>query len=123
MAASVIVGPEEITIELSGWNALPAFRRAVRIPLAAIRSIRTERFPDGDELPGLAGVAGPLTGVRTGSVVHDGRRLFLAYRPGGSTVTLELDRERFPEVDYDAVVLGVDPASVELAEPDESTAA
>jgi hypothetical protein len=117
MAASVIVGPEEITIELSGWNALPALRRIVRIPLAAVRSIRTERFPEGQELPELAGVAGPLTGVRTGSVVHDGKRLFLAYRPGGSTVTLELDREHFPEVDYDAVVLGVDPGSVELAEP------
>jgi len=122
MAASVIVGPEEITIELSGWNALPALRRIVRIPLAAIRSIRTERFPEGQELPELAGVAGPLTGVRTGSVIHDGKRLFLAYRPGGSTVTLELDRERFPEVDYDAVVLGVDPGSVELAESAEPAA-
>jgi hypothetical protein len=123
VAASVIVGPDEITIELSGWNALPSLRRIVRIPLAAIRSIRAERFPEGEEFTELAGVAGPLTGVRTGSVVHDGRRFFLAYRPGGSTVTLELDREHYPEVDYDAVVLGVDPSSVELVRPDESTAA
>ena len=123
MAASVIVGPEEITIELSGWNALPSLRRIVRIPLAAIRSIRTERLPEDGTFSALASIAGPLTGVRTGSVVHDGRRFFLAYRPGGSTVTLELDREHFPEVDYDAVVLGVDPSSVELAESDEPTAA
>jgi hypothetical protein len=115
MAALVVVGPEEITIELSGWNALPSLRRILHVPLAAIRSIKTERLPDSEALSALASVSGSLTGVRTGSVVHDGRRFFLAYRPGGSTVTLELDRERFPEVDYDAIVLGVDPSSVGLA--------
>ena len=114
MAAVVVVGPEEITIELSGWNALPALRRILHIPLAAIRSIKTERLPASEGLSALASVAGSLTGVRTGSVIHDGRRFFLAYRPGGSTVTLELDREHFPEIDYDAIVLGVDPSSVGL---------
>lgn len=123
MAALVIVGQDEITIKLSGWNALPSLRRTIRIPLAAIRSIKTERLSEGESLSALASVAGPLTGVRTGSVAHEGRRFFLAYRPGGSTVTLELDRESFPEVDYDTVVLGVDPSSVELAEPDEPVAA
>ncbi len=118
MAAQVIVGQDEITIELSGWNALPSLRRIIRIPLAAIRSIRTDQLPESESLSAIASVAGPLTGVRTGSVVHDGRRVFLAYRPGASTVTLEIDREHFPEVDYDSVVLGVDPSSVELAEPD-----
>ena len=123
MAALVVVGQDQITIELSGWNALPSLRRVIRIPLEAIRSIRTERLPEGESLSAIASVAGPLTGVRTGSVIHDGRRVFLAYRPGSSTVTLELDREHFPEIDYDAVVLGVDPSSVELAEPDEPAAA
>ncbi len=121
MAALVIVGQDEITIELSGWNALPSLRRIIHIPLAAIRSIRTDRLPES--LSAIASVAGPLTGVRTGTVMHDGRRVFLAYRPGGSTVTLDLDREHFPEVDYDSVVLGVDPSAVELAEPDEPAAA
>ena len=123
MAAVVVVGSGEITIELSGWNALPTMRRTIHIPLAAIRAIRTERLPESESLSAIASVAGPLTGVRTGSVVHSGRRVFLAYRPGGSTVTLELDRQRFPELDYDTVVLGVDPSSVELAEPDEPAAA
>ena len=123
MAALVIVGSDEITIEFSGWNALPSLRRTIHIPLAAIRSIRTERLPESESLSALASFTGPLTGVRTGSVVHNGRRLLLAYRPGGSTVTLELDREQFPEVAYDSVVLGVDPSSVELAEPDEPAAA
>ena len=123
MAAQVIVGREEITIELSGWNALPSLRRIIRIPLAAIRSIRTDRLPESQSLSAIASVAGPLTGVRTGSVIDNGRRVFLAYRPGGSTVTLDLDREHFPEVDYDSVVLGVDPSSVELVMPDAPAAA
>lgn len=123
MAALVIVGQDEVTIELTGWNALPSLRRNIRIPLAAIHSIRTDQLAEDEGMSAIASVAGPLTGVRTGSVVRDGRRVFLAYRPGGSTVTLELDREHFPEVGYDSVVLGVDPSSVELAKPDEPAAA
>jgi hypothetical protein len=115
MAASVTVGRDEITIQLSGWNALPSLRRIVRIPLAAVRSVRTERFAADDGGPARTGVSGPLTGVRSGSLMREGRRYLLAYRPGGPTVTLEIDRERFPEVGYDAVVLGVDPDAVELA--------
>ena len=114
MAASVTVGAEEITIELSGWNALPSFRRIVRIPLAAVRSIRTERFAAEDGGTVRTGVSAPLTGVRSGSVVREGRRYLLAYRPGVPTVTLELDRGNYPEVGYDAVVLGVDPGALEL---------
>ena len=115
MAASVTVGKDEITIQLSGWNALPSLRRIVRIPLAAVRSIRTERFVADNAQAGRTGVSGPLTGLRSGLLVQDGQRYLLAYRPGTPTVTLELDREQFPEVDYDAVVLGVDPGAVELA--------
>lgn len=114
MAASVTIGTEEITIQLSGWNALPSLRRIVRIPLASIRSVRAERF-DSNGSAARTGVSGPLTGVRSGSLVRDGRRYLLAYRPGEPTVTLELDRERFPEVAYDAVVLGVEPGAVEVA--------
>jgi hypothetical protein len=121
VAHLVTVGQDEITIELSGPNALPSLRRIVRIPLAAIRSIKTEQ--GNASLSTLAGVAGPLDGVRAGSVIHEGRRLLLAYRPGSPTVTLELDREHYPELAYDAVVLGVDPFYVELAEPETSTAA
>jgi len=123
MAASVTVGEDEITIQLSGWNALPALRRIVRIPVAAVRSVRTEPFaPEEDGGPARTGVSAPLTGVRSGSYVHDGRRYLLAYQPGRPTVTLELDRELFPEIGYDAVVLGVEPDSVELASEPKSAA-
>ncbi len=115
MAASITVGKDEITIQLSGWNALPALRRIVRIPIAAVRSVRTERFAADSGGAARTGVSGPLTGVRSGSYVRDGRRYLLAYQPGRPTVTLELDREHFPEIGYDAVVLGVEPDAVELA--------
>src|SRR5262249_2420399 len=115
MAASVTVGTDEITIQLSGWNALPALRRIVRIPVAAVRSVRTEKFGTEDGGPARTGVSGPLTGVRSGSSGRDGRRSLLAYQPGRPTVTLELDSEHYPEIGYDAVVLGVEPDSVELA--------
>jgi hypothetical protein len=114
MAASVIVGKDAITIQLSGWNSLPSLRRVVRIPLAAIRSVRTERFVDDGGGPARTGVSGPLTGVRSGTYVREGRRYLLAYQPGRPTVTLELDRQEYPDVGYDAVVLGVEPDSVEL---------
>jgi hypothetical protein len=115
MAASVTVGKDEITIQLSGWNALPALRRIVRIPVAAVRSVRSDRFAaEEDGGPARTGVSGPLTGVRSGSYVRDGRRYLLAYQPGRPTVTLELDREHYPEIGYDAVILGVEPDSVEL---------
>ena len=114
MAAVVTVGRDEITIQLSGWNALPSLRRSIRIPLAAVRSVRTDRYVAGEVEPERTGVSGPLTGVRSGSLVRDGRRYLIAYEPGRPTVTIELDRERFPELPYDAVVLGVEPGSVEL---------
>jgi len=113
MAASVIVGRDAITIQLSGWNSLPSLRRVVRIPLAAIRSVRTERFVD-EGASARTGVSVPLTGVRSGTYMRDGRRYLLAYQPGRPTVTIELDRQQFPDIGYDAVVLGVEPDSVEL---------
>jgi hypothetical protein len=106
VAHLVTVGQDEITIELSGPNTPLSLRRSVRIPLAAIRSIKTEQGTASLSL--LTRVAGPLSGVRFGSVIHEGRRLLLAYRPGSPPVTLELDREHYPGLDYDAVVLGVD---------------
>jgi hypothetical protein len=115
MAASVTVGRNEITIQLSGWNALPALRRIVRIPVAAVRSVRTETFAPEDGGTVRTGISAPLTGVRSGLYVRNGRRYLLAYQPGRPTVTLELDREQYPEIGYDAVVLGVEPDSVELA--------
>ena len=111
-----MVGRDEITIQLSGWNALPSLRRIVRIPLAAVRSIRTERFGvDGTATAANRGLGPASPASARARSRATGSRYLLAYRPGGPTVTLELDRERFPEVGYDAVVLGVDPDAVELA--------
>jgi len=123
MTALVNVGEDEITIELSGSAALPLLRRTVRIPLLAIRSVSTNPPTDNPGLSLLANVAGPLTAARSGSVVHEGRHLLLVYTPGDSTMTLQLNRERFPTVEYDAVVLRIDPSTAEPVEPEHLTAA
>jgi hypothetical protein len=104
MTALVNVREDEITIELSGSTALPMLRRTVRIPLLAIRSVSTNPPTDNPGLSVLAKIAGSSTAARSGSVVHEGRHLLLAYTPGDSTMTLELNRVRFPTVEYDAVV-------------------
>ena len=76
MAALVIVGQTEITIELSGWNALPSLRRIVHIPLAAIRFVKTEQRPEDESLSRLASVDGPS--YRVG---HQGGAAFLSRLP------------------------------------------
>ena len=100
MATIVTVGPKEITIKLSGLNALPTFRRSVHIPLAAVRTVRSEGATD-ENPRGF----GALTGIRSGIVKRNGRKVLVACRPDRPTVTLELDRNAYPEVGFDTIVL------------------
>jgi hypothetical protein len=124
VAALVTVSDDEITIELSGSAGLPQLQRTVRVPLVAISSVTTEPPTNNSSLSSaLASIAGPLTGARIGSVTHEGRHLLLAYTPGDTTLTLELDRKHFPEIDYDAIVLRAAPSSVSSLELDAPTAA
>jgi hypothetical protein len=109
MAAVVTVGPEEITIRLSGLDALPSFRRSVHIPLAAVRTIRSEGTADAG--PGRFGA---LAGIRSGIVKRNGRKVLVACLPDRPTVTLELDRDAYPDVDFDTVVLTAGATAVGL---------
>jgi hypothetical protein len=109
MGAIVTVGPEEITIRLSGLNVLPTFRRSVHIPLAAVRTIRSEGAADANP-----GKFGALTGVHSGIVRRNGRKVLVACRPDRPTVTLELDRDTYPDVGFDTVVLTAGATAISL---------
>ena len=109
MGAIVTVGPEEITIRLSGLNALPTFRRSVHIPLAAIRTIWSEGAVDTQP-----GSFGALTGIRSGIVRRNGRKVLVACRPDRPAVTLELDRDAYPDVGFDSVVLTAGATAISL---------
>lgn len=111
MGALVTVGPDDINIELSGLNSLSLRRRLVRIPIQAVTSIRaTADEPDTI----VTGIATPLTGVRTGVLEQDGRNVLVVVKPGHPTVTFELDRTAFPELQFDKVVLPIDASQVSV---------
>jgi len=105
----VTVGREEINIELSGLNSLSLRRRLVRIPIGAVTSIRASAA-EPDTI--VAGIATPLTGVRTGVLERDGRSVLVVVKPGHPTVTFELDRVAFPDLQFDTVVLPIDASQV-----------
>ncbi len=109
MAALVTVGPESITIDLSGLNSVSTRRRHVRIPLEAITAIREsgERATEG-----VRTVSAPLTGVRSAVFERDGKTVLVISRPGRPTITLDLDRTAFPDLAYDTVVLSLDRSEV-----------
>ena len=44
MARIVHVNPDGVVVRLTGWTALAALRREVRVPMRAIRSISTGRY-------------------------------------------------------------------------------
>lgn len=109
VGALVTVGPDDINIELSGLNSLSLRRRLVRIPIRAVTSIRaTADEPDTI----VTGIATPLTGVRTGVLEREGRNVLVVVKPGHPTVTFELDRTAYPELQFDTVVLPIDASQV-----------
>lgn len=113
MAANVTVGTEEITVTLSGLTALQTFRRSVHIPLAAIKTIRSEGAAGtGDQQQGNFEA---LTGIRSGIVKRDGRKVLLAHQSDRPTLTLELDRDAYPDVGFDTVILAADHTAISLA--------
>ena len=44
MARIVHVNPDGVVVRLTGWTALAALRREVRVPMRAIRSVSTGRY-------------------------------------------------------------------------------
>jgi hypothetical protein len=107
---AVEVTDAEVTVRLSGWAALAALRRQLRIPLGAIVSVSTERYAhDGFR---LGGTAIPFTGIRAGRFRRDGLKTFLSFEDRDRVLTLRLDRG-VPGVDYDVVAVGAaDPVAL-----------
>ena len=104
MARIVHVDPDGVVVRLTGWTALAALKREVRVPMRAIRSISTGRY--GATGFRIAGTAIPWTDIRAGR-----------FRRGGSSTFLELDRS-VPGAAYDVVAVGVDDPDTVAAEID-----
>jgi hypothetical protein len=113
VAREVVVGVDAVVVRLSGWAALAALKREVRVPLRAVRSVTTAPFGNGGLR--LVGTSIPWTDIRAGRFRRDGRWLFLSFEHRDCVLTLELDRA-VPGVDYDVVSVGVDdPVAVATA--------
>jgi len=110
MARIVHVNPDGVVVRLTGWTALAALKRELRVPLRAIRSISTGRY--GATGFRVAGTAIPWTDIRAGRFRRGGSWTFLSFDDRDRVLTLELDRS-VPGVAYDVVAVGVDdPGSV-----------
>lgn len=113
MARTVEVTDSAVLVRLTGWTAVAALRRALRVPLTAIRAVSTERF--GDTGLRLVGTSIPFTDIRHGRFRRQGGWTFLSFEDRDRVLTLELDRSAAGG-SYDVVAVGVDdPARVAAA--------
>jgi hypothetical protein len=103
MARTVDISPDEVVISLTGWTAVAALRRVVRIPRSTVRAVSTEPW-HGDGIR-LGGTSIPFRDYRQGRFRKNGRRQFLSFERRDHVVALEVDRDA---VGYDVVVVGVD---------------
>jgi hypothetical protein len=115
VARTVRVDPDAVVVRLTGWTALAALKREVRVPMRAIRSVSTERY--GATGFRVAGTAIPWTDIRAGRFRRDGLWTFLSFDDRDEVLTLELDRT-VPGAAYDVVAVGVDDPSLVAAEID-----
>jgi hypothetical protein len=103
MARTVEITPTEVVVRLSGWTALAAIRRELRIPRSAIQAVSTDRWArDGFR---VGGTAFPWSEYRQGRFRRRGRKQFLSFERRDRVVALEVDRGA---VGYDVVAVGVD---------------
>ena len=105
MARTISVDRESVLVRLTGWTALAALKREVRIPMRAIRSVSTARY--GATGFRIVGTAIPWTDIRAGRFRRAGSWTFLSFEDRDRLVTLELHRS-VPGAAYDAVAVGVD---------------
>ena len=115
MARTVRVDPDAVVVRLTGWTALAALKREVRVPMRAIRSVSTARY--GTTGLRIAGTAIPWTDIRAGRFRRDGRWTFLCFDDRDRVLTLELDRS-VRGAAYDLVAVGVDDPDALAAEID-----
>ena len=115
LARIVHVDPDGVVVRLTGWTALAALKREVRVPMRAIRSISTGRY-------GATGFphrrhCDPWTDLRAGRFRRGGSWTFLSFDDRDRVLTLELDRS-VPGAAYDVVAVGVDDPDTVAAEID-----
>ena len=111
MPRSVELTPDEVVVRLTGWTAVAALKRELRIPRTAIRGVSTEPWhEDGWR---IAGTAIPFRDYRQGRFRRKGRWQFLSFERRDRVVALTVDRR---SVRYDVVVLGVDDPEAVAAE-------
>lgn len=115
MARIVHVNPDGVVVRLTGWTALAALKREVRVPMRAIGSVSTERY-DATGFR-IAGTAIPWTDIRAGRFRRGGLWTFLSFDDRDKVVTLELDRS-VPGAAYDVVAVGADDPDAVAAEID-----
>jgi hypothetical protein len=115
VARTVRVDPDAVVVRLTGWTALAALKREVRVPMRAIRSVSTGRY----SATGLriAGTAIPWTDIRGGRFRHAGLWTFLSFDDRDRVLRLGLDRS-VPGAAYDVVAVGVDDPETVAAEID-----
>lgn len=94
-----------VRLRLTGLTAFAALKRELLVPLAAIRSVSTERY--GKAGLRVGGTSIPCTDVCEGRFRRDGKRTFLSFSDRDRVVTLELDRS-VAGCAYDVVAIGVD---------------
>ena len=111
MPRSVEITPDEVVVRLTGWTAVAALKRELRIPRTAMRGVSTGPWhEDGWR---IAGTAIPFRDYRQGRFRRKGRWQFLSFERRDRVVVLTLDRR---SVRYDVVVLGVDDPEAIAAE-------
>jgi hypothetical protein len=104
------VSDDVLSVRLTGWTALAALRRELRIPLASIVSVSSERYTrDGLR---IGGTSVPFTEIREGRFRRDGLKTFLSFGDRDRVLTLGLDRS-VGGVGFDVVaVQAADPAAL-----------
>ena len=115
MARCIRVDPDAVVVRLTGWTALAALKREVRIPMRAIRSVSTGRY--GSTGFRIAGTAIPWTDIRGGRFRRAGLWTFLSFDDRERVLTLELDRS-VQGAAYDVVAVGGDDPNAVAAEID-----
>jgi hypothetical protein len=115
VARIVEVTSDAVVVRLTGWAALGALKRELRVPLRAITSVSTARY--GATGLRLGGASIPWTDIRAGRFRRDGLWTFLSFEDRDRVLTLEVDRS-VPGAAYDVVAVGVDDPAALAAEID-----
>jgi hypothetical protein len=100
---------EDLVVRLDGWDAAAALKRELRVPLAAVRSVRVGRFDDDGWQ--IAGTGLPFTEYRAGRFWRRGERQFLSFSRREPVLVVEFDRSAGAPYDLVAIQIS-DPGGV-----------